>query len=190
MNFRRALIGVLLWGTCASAGEAPHGKLQAFLGRWEGSCSLTPAYQGMNTLAMGWTLIPQKMAAGSRPASYRYELDYGADDHRPYELIATDDKAHFTLDEHNGILISVEAISSELLSSAFTVQGKHLETRFELSPCRDKKSCRKYWDDRLLIRIWSLSERCVQTEDKNACPVLAMQDCTLTRKKTVDSPQL
>jgi hypothetical protein len=106
--------------------------LQPWEGDWQGTCRLTPAYDGIASFKMrlqvgdtnggraAWTVTYEGM--GNRPRETR-----------AYEVMAVDAaQGHYAIDEHNGLILDSYLLGSTLYS-AFTIGQVLIPARYELT---------------------------------------------------------
>lgn len=111
----KALVfGALLCGAAGAAAPAD------WAGDWFGACTVTPAYQGIESFRAKLNIGPQS-AEGRLRWKITYEL--AQRDVRDYQLVPVDAaKGHYAVDEKNGLLLDA-FLADGVLYMPFTIGG-------------------------------------------------------------------
>lgn len=148
--------------------------ISAFLGVWQGMCTLSPPYDGLEQLPMRFTLSPCAQELQSGPAEFDYVIDYvNYEPPRRYILRERPQKCAgcFELDEQNGIILpEVLSPDGKILTSVFKVpnsQTKVIESVWRVLPAA------RHQKPLMRVTLTSRASRAVNSQ------VLAVQDCLL-----------
>jgi hypothetical protein len=125
---------------------------QSWLGNWKGEL-LWYAGAGKEPKKVAMEL---KIQPADSTHKFSWQLIYGAgaEDNRPYTLIAKDTaKGHWVIDEHNGIVLDQYWIANKFCG-AFTVQSSTIINNYWLE------------DGKLHVEFYSLSAKPIATTGK------------------------
>jgi hypothetical protein len=120
MKLYLLIILLLFASTTAVAQENTNSFPQSFIGKWKGSLQWFVAGKPTQTFTMQLHVLPT-----DSPGIFTWQIMYGDNqqDNRPYLLKPLDTaKAHWVIDENNGILLD-NYLFGNCLNGAFTVMG-------------------------------------------------------------------